>query len=65
MLGPDSVRTGMDYRVGLADQTPFGIRFRFPIQSCGLPVRQDLACFGPGRAGGCPPALPQTRTCSH
>jgi hypothetical protein len=36
----------VDAHGSVVDQTPFGIRFRFPIPSCGLPVRQNLACFG-------------------
>jgi hypothetical protein len=36
----------VDAHGNVLDQSSFGIQFRFPIQSCGLPVRQDPARLG-------------------
>jgi hypothetical protein len=36
----------VDAHGSVVAQSPFGIQFQFLIQSCGLPVRQNVARFG-------------------
>jgi hypothetical protein len=45
-MHPDTDGQVIDAHGNVVDQSSFGIQFRYPIQSCGLPVRQNPARLG-------------------